>query len=52
MTEQDDNHQRYESFTRLFLHNEGKVRAFVRAMMTSDVAVDDVDQEVAIVVWR
>ena len=52
MTEFDDSHSRYESFTRLFLRNEGKVRAFVRAMMTSDVGVDDVVQEVAIEAWR
>lgn len=42
MQERDDSHQRYESFTRLFLRNEEKIRAFVRVMMTSDVAVDDV----------
>jgi RNA polymerase sigma-70 factor (ECF subfamily) len=52
MTERDDSHQHYESFTRLFLRNEEKVRAFVRVMMTSDVAVDDVVQEVAVVAWR
>ena len=52
MTERDDSHQLYESFTRLFLRNEEKVRAFVRVMMTSDVAVDDVVQEVAVVAWR
>jgi RNA polymerase sigma-70 factor (ECF subfamily) len=52
MTERDDSHQLYESFTRLFLRNEEKVRAFVRVMMASDVAVDDVVQEVAVVAWR
>ena len=52
MTERDDSHQRYESFTRLFLRNEETVRAFVRAMMTSDAPVDDVVQEVAVVAWR
>jgi len=52
MTEQIDHHQQYEAFTRLFLQNEGKVRAFVRAMMTSGAGVDDVVQEVALVAWR
>jgi RNA polymerase sigma-70 factor, ECF subfamily len=52
MTKFDDSHPRYESFTRLFLRNEGKVRAFVRAMMMSGAGVDDVVQEVAIVAWR
>jgi RNA polymerase sigma-70 factor (ECF subfamily) len=52
MTADDDSQQRYESFTRLFLRNEKKVRAFVRAMMASDAGVDDVVQEVALVAWR
>ena len=49
---QDESDHRYASFTRLFLHNERKVRAFVRAIMTSDVGVDDVLQEAALVAWR
>lgn len=52
MTDHDDRHQHYETFTRLFLRNEGKVRGFVRAMMASDVGVDDLVQEVALVAWR
>jgi RNA polymerase sigma-70 factor, ECF subfamily len=52
MTEHDNNHRQYEAYTRLFLRNEGKVRAFARAMMTSDAGVDDVVQEVALVAWR
>ena len=52
MTERYDSHELYESFTRLFLRNEETVRAYVRAMMTSDVQVDDVVQEVAVVAWR
>ena len=52
MTEHDNRHRQYEAYTRLFLRNEGKVRAFVRAMMASDVGVDDLVQEVALVAWR
>ncbi len=52
MTTDSDNHHLYESFTRAFLRHERKVRAFVRTMMTSDAAVDDIIQEVATVAWR
>lgn len=52
MSEHDDGHRQYESFTRLFLLNERKVRAFLRVLMVSDEGVDDVLQEVALVAWR
>jgi len=52
MSEHDDSHTQYESFTRLFLLNERKVRAFLRVFMVSDEGVDDVLQEVALVAWR
>jgi RNA polymerase sigma-70 factor, ECF subfamily len=52
MATDSDNHQLYESFTRAFLRHERKVRGFVRTMMTSDTAVDDIIQEVATVAWR
>jgi len=52
MTTDSDNDLLYESFTRTFLRHERKVRAFVRTLMTSDAAVDDIIQEVATVAWR
>ena len=52
MSKQDNNDQRYASFTRLFLRHERRIRRFVRVLLTSDAEVDDVLQEVALVAWR
>lgn len=49
---EEDTPRHYESFTRLFLQNERVIRAYVRAMVTSDEGVEDILQEVALVAWR
>ena len=43
---------RQETFVRLFSQNEGKVRAFVTALLPNWEGVDDVMQETSLVMWR
>lgn len=42
----------YEEFVRLFVAHEGRLRAFVRALLPSWADVDEVMQETSLVAWR
>ncbi len=43
---------RNENFLRLFLANEGELRAFIRSLVRDPHVRDDVFQEVALICWR
>jgi len=42
----------YEEFVRLFVAHEGRLRAFVRALLPTWADVDEVMQETSLVAWR
>lgn len=42
----------YESFVRLFMAHEGRLRGFLRTMLPTWTDVDDVLQETSLVAWR
>lgn len=42
----------YEQFIRLFAHNEGGLRAFVRSLLPGREHADEVMQETCVVLWR
>lgn len=44
--------ERYEEFVRAFVAHEGRLRAFVRALLPAGDAVDEVMQEASLVAWR
>ena len=43
---------RYEEFVRLFVAHEGRLRAFIRALLPTWADVDEVMQETSLVAWR
>lgn len=47
-----DRDELYERFVALFVAHEGRLRAFVRALLPSWDDVDDVMQETSLVAWR
>ncbi|MBL9212224.1 MAG: sigma-70 family RNA polymerase sigma factor [Opitutaceae bacterium] len=42
----------YEEFVRLFVAHEGRLRAFIRALLPTWADVDEVMQETSLVAWR
>lgn len=48
----DNREALYERFVALFVTHEGRLRAFVRAILPSWSDVDDVMQETSLVAWR
>ncbi len=42
----------YEEFVRLFVSHEGRLRAFIRALLPTWADVDEVMQETSLVAWR
>ena len=45
-------HDAYEQFIRLFVAQEGRLRAFLRTLVPSLDELDEVMQETSLVAWR